>query len=59
MNLFTNISDPIMELCESGIIKQIYPEYIMDYFQGMMYTTVIHFMKYPEKFTDENISQAF
>ncbi len=59
MNLFANISEPINELSESGLIKESYPEFIMDYFQGMMYTTVMHFMKYPEKFTDENISQAF
>lgn len=34
MNLFANISGPIKELSESGLIKQLYPEFIMDYFSG-------------------------
>ena len=59
MNLFANIAELINELSESGLIKEMYPEFIMDYFQGMMYTAVTHFIKYPDKFTDENISQAF
>jgi AcrR family transcriptional regulator len=59
MDLFANIAEPIDELSNSGLIKEMYPEFIMDYFQGMMYTAVMHFLKHPDKFTDENISQTF
>ena len=44
---------------KDGIIKATYPEFVVDYFEGIFNLAVSHFRKYPDKISEENLDMTF
>ena len=59
MNQFEFINDIIEEALKSDRIKNIYPEFFMDYFEGLFTMAMNHFRKHPEKISEENMDMMF
>ncbi len=53
------ISDLFEQAINEGIIKAAYPEFVIDYFEGIFNLAVSHFRKHPEKISEENLDMAF
>ena len=58
-NRFVELLEVYKKGVEGEEIKLMYNEMMMDYFWGNIYSTVSHFMKYPEKFNEKNMDLAF
>ncbi len=59
LNQFEFINDIIEEALKSDRIKNIYPEFFMDYFEGLFTMAMNHFRKHPEKISEENMDMIF
>ena len=58
-NRFVELLEVYKKGVEGDEIKLMYNEMMIDYFWGNIYSTVSHFMKYPEKFNEKNMDLAF
>ena len=59
MSQFEFIEDMIEEAVKSDSVKNIYPEFFMDFFEGMFVLGMNHFRKHPEKISEENMNMMF
>jgi len=58
-NSFVELLEIYTKGIEKRMIKLVYNEMIVDYFWGNIYSTVSHFLKYPEKLSEKNIDRVF
>jgi AcrR family transcriptional regulator len=59
LSQFEFIHDMMDESVKSDTVKNIYPEFFMDYFEGMFVLGMNHFRKHPEKISEENMDMIF
>jgi len=59
MSQFEFIQDIIEEAVNSVSVKDIYPEFFMDFIEGTFILGMNHFRKHPEKISEENMNMMF
>ena len=59
LSQFELIHDMICEAVKSDSVKNIYPEFFMDFIEGTFVLGMNHFRKHPEKISEENMSMMF
>ena len=59
LSQFEFIHDMMDEAVKSDTVKNIYPEFFMDYFEGMFVLGMNHFRKHPERISEENMDMMF
>ncbi len=53
------ILDIYEQAMREGIIKPTYVEFVPDYFEGIFNLAISHFLKHPNKISEENLEMAF
>ena len=59
LSQFEFIQDIIEEAVNSDSVKDIYPEFFMDFIEGTFILGMNHFRKHPEKISEENMNMMF
>ena len=59
MSQFEFFTDLIEEAVKSDSVKNAYPEFFMDFFEGVVILGMNHFRKHPEKISEENMNMMF
>ncbi len=59
LSQFESIQDLINETVNSDSIKNVYPEFFMDFIEGTFNLGMNHFRKHPEKISEENMNMMF
>jgi len=59
MSQFEFIQDIIEEAVNSDSVKEVYPEFFMDFIEGIYTLGMNHFKKHPEKISEENMDKMF
>ena len=59
MGQYESIIGLFEQAIKDGIIKATYPEFVVDYFEGIFNLAVSHFRKYPDKISEENLDMTF
>jgi len=59
MSQFEYMQDLIEEAVNSDSVKDIYPEFFMDFIEGIFNLGMNHFKKHPEKISEENMNLMF
>jgi hypothetical protein len=59
MSQFEFIQDIIEEAVNSDSVKDVYPEFFMDFIEGTFTLGMNHFKKHPEKISEENMNMMF
>ncbi len=59
MSQFEFIQDLIEEAVNSESVKDIYPEFFMDFIEGTFTLGMNHFKKHPDKISEENMNMMF